>query len=230
MRGEDIRDLSLCAIKLDGRRLHHRAGVELRSDVVEHHLHDLGHARDHDDVLHSEARRDRDRVADQRRPVRDARHAQPRGRRLELALGEERMQQRERALVVTDADPQRLSNSIRRDVVMRGSDAAGGEEIGVAHAQLVHGPDDRVLLVGYDAHFLEADADARHVPGDVVDIPVGRTSGKDLVADHQQCGRDDLFLGQWSLRSLRPLRSSTGRWRDETPAAKLTLRTHGRRP
>ena len=50
MRGENIGDVSLGAKELDRRRQHFGAGAQSRRHVVEHHLHDVGHAGEHDHV------------------------------------------------------------------------------------------------------------------------------------------------------------------------------------
>ena len=78
---------------------------------------------------------------------------------------------------------------------MRGPDAAGGEDIGVAGAQRIERGDDLVLLVGNDAHFLQVDADGRHDIGEVADVAVFRAARKDLVADDHHGGGDDLGHG-----------------------------------
>ena len=79
---------------------------------------------------------------------------------------------------------------------MRRADAAGGEQIVVARAQLVDRGDDRGLVVGDDAHLLQANADARKMRRDVVDVAVAGAAREDLVADHQHRRRDDVFAAQ----------------------------------
>ena len=82
---------------------------------------------------------------------------------------------------------------------MRRPDAAGGEDVIVGDAQRVERRDDRVLVVGDHAHFLQIDADGGEIIGDVADVLVLGAAGEDFVADDQQRGGDDLAL----LRSWR---------------------------
>ena len=71
------------------------------------------------------------------------------------------------------------------------ADAAGGEHVGVARTQRVERSDDLRLFVGDHAHFLEIDADAGEILGDVADVLVLGASGQNLVADDEQSGGDD---------------------------------------
>jgi hypothetical protein len=71
-------------------------------------------------------------------------------------------------------------------------DAAGGEYVGVTDAQRIERLDNRILIVGDDADFPKVDADRRQVFGNVADVSVLGASGQDLVADHQDAGRDNL--------------------------------------
>ncbi len=74
---------------------------------------------------------------------------------------------------------------------MRRTDAAGGEDVGIAGANRVDRRDDLVLLVRNDAHFLQIDADRRHHVGEVADVLVLGPAGKDFVADDEHGSGDD---------------------------------------
>jgi hypothetical protein len=72
-------------------------------------------------------------------------------------------------------------------------DPAGGEDIGAAMSERIECVDDRSLLVADHPHFLEIDANRRQIFRDIADILVLGAARQDLVADHQQCGRDGFF-------------------------------------
>ena len=61
--------------------------------------------------------------------------------------------------------------------------------------------DDRSLLIADHPHFLEIDAKRRQIFRNVADVLVLGAAGQDLAADHQECGRDNLFgsgrVGGW---------------------------------
>ena len=101
-------------------------------------------------------------------------------------------QDRERARIDVDRDPEGLGDAIGGDVVVGRADAAGGEDVGVAVAQRVERIDDRRLLVADHAHLPEVDAERGQVLGDIADVLVLGAPGQDLVADHQQGGGDGL--------------------------------------
>jgi hypothetical protein len=68
------------------------------------------------------------------------------------------LQYRHRLGVEYHVYPKRLGNRIDGDVVMRRSDATGGEEVIVARPERVHRLDDRICPVWHDAHLSQADA------------------------------------------------------------------------
>ena len=72
------------------------------------------------------------------------------------------------------------------------TDAAGGEQIGVPRAQRVDRLDDRGLVVGDHAHFLEVDADGGEIIGDEADVLVLGAARQNLVADDKHGRGDDL--------------------------------------
>ena len=71
---------------------------------------------------------------------------------------------------------------------MRRANAAGCEQIGIVRAQCVDGIRDVILIVGHDPDFLQIDADRGHDVGEMADISVLRTAGKDFVADDEHRG------------------------------------------
>ena len=88
---------------------------------------------------------------------------------------------------------------------MGGTDAAGGENIGVASPQRIDRPHDRTLLVADDSHLLEVDAERGQVFGDIADVPVLGPARQDLVADDQQRRRDETIR----LAHAAPVRPPT---------------------
>ena len=92
------------------------------------------------------------------------------------------------ARVVVDADAEGLRHRIGGDVVVRGADAAGREEVGVAGAERVHRLHDRRLVVGDHPHLLQVDPDVGEVLRDVTAVAVPRASREHLVADHEDGG------------------------------------------
>ncbi len=94
--------------------------------------------------------------------------------------------------MVVDADAERLRHAVGGDVVVGRPDAAGGEHIGIAAAQGVQRFDDGVLVVGDDPDLFQVDADIGQVLGDIADVLVLGPARQNLVADHQDAGRDDL--------------------------------------
>ena len=81
-----------------------------------------------------------------------------------------------------------LGDGIRGDVVMRGADAAGGEDIGVARPQRIHRRHDLLLHVRHDAGFLEVDAERRQVVREKPEVLVLGAAGEDFIADQEDGG------------------------------------------
>ena len=109
-----------------------------------------------------------------------------------------------------DAHAQGRGNCIDRDVVVGRSDAAGGEEIIVPRAQMVHCIGNRLHVVGDYPHFLEPDALHAQPGGDLGDILVMGATGKNLVADDDQgCGIDAGFGHGRGVRAERGLRQAS---------------------
>ena len=99
-----------------------------------------------------------------------------------------------RARIDVDRDAERLGDAVGGDVVVGRPDAAGGEHIGVAVAQRVERGDDLVLDIGHHADLAHVDADVGQILGDIADVLVLGAPGQDFVADHQDCGGDDVVL------------------------------------
>src|SRR5581483_1909412 len=93
--------------------------------------------------------------------------------------------------MVVDGDTESLGNAVGGDVVVGRTDAPGGEDVGVTAAQRIHGLDDGRFIVGDDADFLQVDADAGQVAGQIADVLVFGASGENFVADDDHGGRDD---------------------------------------
>ncbi len=182
--GQQRADRALAVGAMHRRRQQPRAGRERRHDVVEHGLEDRRHAGHDVDVADLEARSDRDRVVDVRRAARHARHALARVRVFDAARRVARLQHGIGFCVVLAGHAEGAGNGIGGDVVVGRTDAAGGEDVGVARAQRIDRGDDLVLLVGDDAHLLQVDADRRHDVGEVADVAVLGAARQDLVADH----------------------------------------------
>ena len=72
---------------------------------------------------------------------------------------------------------ERDGDRLRGDVVMRRTDAAGGEDIVVPRAQRVDGRNDLRLDVGHDAHLPQLDADLVQPVAEEGDVPVLGAAG-----------------------------------------------------
>ena len=71
------------------------------------------------------------------------------------------------------------------------ADAARSEDVVVSLAERVQRVDDRILLVGDDAHFLQVyPRDRQHI-GEMADILVLGASGEEFVADGEHGGGYD---------------------------------------
>jgi hypothetical protein len=151
-------------------REHANAEVELDCHLVEHRLHDRGHARHHDYITDPEARRPRHLVEDEIRALGDARHAQARLVHLGTGRLHPFVQDGERARIAVDRHTERLGHAVGRDVTVGRSDPAGGEDIAVAMPERIECVDNRSLLVADHPHFLEIDAHCRQIFRDIADV------------------------------------------------------------
>src|SRR5258708_4641547 len=183
--------VALAAIRPHGFGQHLDSGLELRRHLVEHGLHDRRHARHDNHVADPESGRGRDLVGDKFSALRHAGHAHARRVQLGSHGGVALLQQGNYPLVVLDRNPERRGDGVGRDGVMGRADPARGEHIGITGAQGIERFDNRRLIVGHDPDFPKIDADPRQVLGDVADVLVLGPAGKDLVANHQEAGRND---------------------------------------
>ena len=106
--------------------------------------------------------------------------------------------------VAVHADPERLGDAFRRDVVVGRPDPAGGDHVVEGRAALVHRIDDLRAVVGHDADLAQPDAERFQPLGEIVDVLVLGAPGKDLVADNHDTGGDDSLFGHWNSRAARP--------------------------
>ena len=126
-------DLSFRQMRLDRGYVDHRTAPKPGRQFLQHGLHHHGHARHDEDVADLKTRRRGDAVPDERRCVRNPRHAFAHVVEI-LRVLVSRRHQGHRFGMVVDADAERLRHGIRGDVVMCRPDAAGCEYIGVAGA------------------------------------------------------------------------------------------------
>ncbi len=129
-------------------------------------------------IADDEARSRRDRVRDVAAARRHARHALTRLGEFETAARIHVTQQLHRVGIMQAGHAECLRHGVRRDVVMGRANPARSEDIGVFRPERIERLDDRILLVGDDADFLEIDAGNRQEIGEMADILVlgaGRT-------------------------------------------------------
>uniref|UniRef100_A0A0N5A4R8 LigA n=1 Tax=Parastrongyloides trichosuri TaxID=131310 RepID=A0A0N5A4R8_PARTI len=150
--------------------MHRRAGLQARRHVVEHGLHDLGHARHDEDVVDLKAGRAADRIGDQDAAFGHAGHAAAGG--VELAGRIAALEDGERLGVFADRHAEDRADGVGGDVVMGRADAAGGEDIVVRGAQGVQGRDDLVLTVADHPGLHQIDAQRGQKAGQGVHIAV----------------------------------------------------------
>ena len=114
------------------------------------------------------------RVVDQRRAIGNARHAQAGG--VQFQPGALVMRGQDRAGIVAHANTHTKSrrHRIGGDVVMRGANAARGEDMIVTAPQRVQRGHDARGLVGHDAHFFQVNAHTRQFARKVMHIGVAR--------------------------------------------------------
>jgi len=111
-------DVAFARIRAYRFREHANADLELRRHLIEHRLHDRGHARHHDYIADPEARRPRHLVEDEFRALGNARHAQA----YLVHLGAGRLhpfvQDGERARIAVDRHTERLRHAVGSDVTV----------------------------------------------------------------------------------------------------------------
>jgi hypothetical protein len=175
-------------------------------DILQHAAHDRRHAGHYEHVAELKSRRLRYRVCDQRRAVRDARHAQTRFVQT-VAAFVVRLQDGARVFADVDIHAKRSGDCVRCFVVVRWADAAGGENVIVLRRERVERSDDLIRYVGHDTRFGDLHAERRQEFCDRLKVHVLRSAGEQFVAD-QQDGGFDLALRhgrmiaalRWSVR------------------------------
>src|SRR5205085_3217425 len=83
---KSLGELALREPARDRAREHGPAALELAPQTLEHRLHDLRHAREHEHILYPETRRARHGVEHEARALRNVRHPEPRLVELEPTL------------------------------------------------------------------------------------------------------------------------------------------------
>ncbi|MPN10054.1 hypothetical protein SDC9_157347 [bioreactor metagenome] len=95
----------------------------------------------------------------------------------------------------------------------------------VRRPQRRHGPDDRRVVVGHDPHLSKVDPPGAQDAGEVVHVLVARTSGEDLIADHQDgCGG----VGHDTILVIPPYAAPGGGGEDNRQARPSGTRTWSR--
>jgi hypothetical protein len=90
--------------------------------------------------------------------------------------------------MVLHGAPEGRTDRVGRDVVMGGTDPAGGEHIGEARPERVHRSHDLGLDVGNTPRLAKINAERAEKTRDGRDIHVLRAAGQDLVADDEHGG------------------------------------------
>src|SRR5262249_25809768 len=118
---------------------------------------------------------------------RHARHPLP--ALVELARCVASGQQSHRFRMVLDGKAEGLADGIGGDVVLRGADAPGGKNRGVACAKRGNPAGNLVLDVRYAARFAQIDAETAQEAGNRADIHVLGAAGQNFIADDERgCG------------------------------------------
>src|SRR5262245_37664975 len=94
---------------------------------------------------------------------------------------------------VSIGTPNAFRHAVGGDVTVGRPNPAGGEDICVAMPERTECVEDCSLLIADHPHFLEIDTDRSQIFRDIADVLVLGSAGQDLAADHQECGRDNLF-------------------------------------
>ena len=150
--------------------------------MVEHRLHDFRHARHDENVFDVETGRRRNGVVDKLRALGRFRHAQAGLVQLHPARGVIVFQYLFRFFVHAEGQVECFRDAFGGDVVVRGADAARGEDIGIGRAQGVQPLHDAGLDIGHDAHFRQADAALDKAFRDKGDVRILRRAGQNFVA------------------------------------------------
>ena len=97
-------------------------------------------------------------------------------------------EQFQREFVIFAGNSESRGDRIGSYIVMRGTDSAGGEYVGVPCPHPVQGFHDGLLIVGHDTYFLQVDPYGGHYIGEMTDVTILRASRKNLIADYQHAG------------------------------------------
>ena len=89
---------------------------------------------------------------------------------------------------------ERLGDAVRRDVVVRRTDAARREHVVELRPHGADGVDDRLLHVGNDPRLTHANAPFVQLDCNVAQVGVLCSARQDFVADDQHAGGDDLVF------------------------------------
>lgn len=167
------------------------AGAQGRHDIVEHGLKNLRHARHDIDIADDEAGSDGNGVGDMSSTFRHTRHALASLGEFHLTDAIHVAQEAQRLGIVFAGQAECRRDRVRGDVVMGRADAARGKDIIITAAQRVQRLDNRFLLVGDDADFLEVNAGHGEHIREVADILVLGAAGRQFVADGEHGGSHD---------------------------------------
>src|SRR5262249_33294552 len=107
-----------------------------------------------------------------------------------------------RSRIDHDRHAKGLGDGVGGDIVMGRPNAAGGEHIGEARAELVHRRDDLRLEIAYDPHLAQEDANSREIAGDIEDIFVLGAPRQDLFTDDDERGSDGVARCVFPIRRL----------------------------
>ena len=172
----------------DCARAHGRTTPQALLRAVEHLAGDGGHAREHKDVVYLKARGQSQLVVENLRPVGDARHAHARLIGLLALALEPGLEHRVHLGVIVDADSEGVRHAVRGDVVVGGSDAAGGEDVVVARAQCIERGGDVLGVVRHHPCLLQPDPHLAEPLAQEGEVLVLGAPGEDLVADDERGG------------------------------------------
>jgi|GEM_PF-3709780 len=188
MRGFDFCQ-SLCGVAFADAFSRYRDLVDFRpaldpmNDVAQHSPHDLGHARECEDIARLESRSLADGIGDQAGPVGDAGHASASGVELRVVIAF--AQSLQRILALGDAQIKSRRDAVGGDVVMGRADTTGGENVGKTRAELRHGRRDRVGIIWQDSRLAHLHTERAKEFCDGGKIGVLRPPRQELVADKE---------------------------------------------
>ena len=98
------------------------------------------------------------------------------------------LQQRTRVVTHTDRQVEGSGDTVGRDVVMRRSDPATGDDVVITVRQRPDRRNDGIAIVADHAHFLQVDAPLGQLARQMVHIRIPRPPRQDFVTDHKHGG------------------------------------------